>query len=465
MIVRTYFDKNNTIVYNKTVNTAKNPVTELFYGGTGASNAYSRFIFKFDESRLVSLYNDKTYADLTKLKHTLKLTNTGAFDKRLLNDLVGSKARTSSFDLILFKITQNWDEGTGYDYEIPINLFGDINYSINPSNWIEPINTQQWVNGNGVYSGSPIVVATQHFDNGNENIEMDITGYVNGLLTGDTNYGLGLAYHPNIEAITTNDYQYVGFFTKYTQTFYEPFVETVYSNHINDDRHNFFLDKDNKLYLYVNLNGKPTNLDSLPTVEIYDENEVLVSTITNVIHVTKGVYAVELNIATSPTVFENLQYIDKWKNIVVNGINRPDIELDFILKDSMKFFNIDDSDALPKPFGITVTGVRRDEKIKRGDIRKVLISARIPYTVEQKQTLDSIKYRLYVKEGRNEYTVIDYHNVEMTNNTNYFLLDTESLLPNIYYLDVKVESNQEVNTVRETISFEIVSQSDLKAGI
>jgi hypothetical protein len=153
---------------------------------------------------------------------------------------------------------------------------------------------------------------------------------------------------------------------------------------------------------------------------------------------------------------------DVWKNVVINGVTRPNIELDFVLKDSMGYFNIGDSDDLPKPFGVTVTGIRRDEKIKRGDIRKVLVSARIPYTIEQKQSLDSLKYRLYVKEGRNEYTVIDFQDVEMTNNTNYFLLDTQSLLPNTYYLDIKVESNLEVNTVRESISFDIVSQSDLR---
>jgi hypothetical protein len=69
---------------------------------------------------------------------------------------------------------------------------------------------------------------------------------------------------------------------------------------------------------------------------------------------------------------------------------------------------------------------------------------------------------LYVKEGKNEFTVIDYQNVEMTPNTNYFLLDTQSLIPNTYYLDVKYESNLEVNTVKDVLSFDIVSQVELR---
>ena len=58
--------------------------------------------------------------------------------------------------------------------------------------------------------------------------------------------------------------------------------------------------------------------------------------------------------------------------------------------------------------------------------------------------------------------MIDFQDVEMTNNNNYFLIDTGSLIPGIYYLDVKVESNLEVSTNKEVLKFEIVSQSDLR---
>ena len=91
-----------------------------------------------------------------------------------------------------------------------------------------------------------------------------------------------------------------------------------------------------------------------------------------------------------------------------------------------------------------------------------MVSARIPYTVNQTQKIDRLDYRLYVKEGKNEFTVIDYQPLEMTPNTNYFLLDTSSLIPNTYYLDVKYESNLEVSTNREILKFDIVSQVELR---
>ena len=70
MVLRTYFDRNNTLIYNNNTNVGRNPVTELYYGGTGAEQSYTRFIFQFDESRIKELYDNKTYPDLSKLKHT-----------------------------------------------------------------------------------------------------------------------------------------------------------------------------------------------------------------------------------------------------------------------------------------------------------------------------------------------------------------------------------------------------------
>ncbi len=465
MVIRTYFDKNNTIVSNDTINTGLNPVSELFYGGLDNENKYSRFLFHFDETRLRNLYTGGTFTDLTKLTHTLKLTNTGSFDTDLLNGTFSGKDRACSFDLILFTINQDWDNGVGYDYDVCNLIMGECSVSVNPSNWANSSTGIGWSGGTGVYSGSPsgITVTTQHFDFGNENIEMDITDHVNGLITGNTNYGLGIAFARAFEQTETTALQYVGFFTNNTQTFYEPFVETIYSNHITDDRNNFFLDKNNKLYLYVNIAGNPTNLDSLPSVNVYDKDDVLFSAYsqTAVTHVTKGVYSIDINVPTTASNTETM-YTDVWSGITINGVSRPLITLDFVVKDSLGYYNIGNNDMLPKKVAVTISGVKNQEKIKRGDIRKIIVSARIPYTVEQTQAISDLKYRLYVNEGKAQLTVIDFQPIEMANNYYYFLLDTASLIPNTYYLDVLVESNQEVTTLTNVINFDIVNNVNLR---
>lgn len=466
MVIRTYFDKNNTIQYNDLTNTGLNPVTELFYGGDTSKTKYSRFLFYFDESRIKSFYTGGTMPDLAKMTHTLNLTNTSAFDEELLNQQTADgKDRANSFDLILFRIGQNWDEGSGYDY-LTTKFIGGVGntVSVNASNWSEAQNNTYWDGGNGVYSGSAsaVTIQTIHFDKGNEHIELDITDTVNDYLSGgSTNYGLGIAFTRIFEETPSDDYQYVGFFTRHTQTFYEPYVETKYNEQILDDRNRFYLDKPNKLYLYVNLGGEATNLDSNPTVVISDNNGVVITAITATTHVTKGVYSVDLQL-DSTNYTPELMFTDTWSGLTIGGVNRNPVELEFLLKDSSCYYNIGTDEELPKKYGFSVNGIKRDERIIRGDIRRVNISARIPYTVDQQQVIDNIQYRLYVKEGKGEVTVIDYENVHRTAFSNYFLLDTESLIPQTYYLDIKVTSNGEVTTVKNVINFDIVSEVKYK---
>ena len=336
MVIRTYFDRNNTIILDGYANTGRNPVSELYYGGGSTNKSYSRFLFHFDETRLKNLHNGGTFPNLGLLKHTLIMTNTGAFDLNLLGrDTPYGKQRASSFDLVVFKLPQNWDEGVGYDYNIDVPLqepsyqntngAGITVYSTNPSNWTYAQTNLPWNNGPGTYTGSPtpIMVGTQHFEQGNENLEIDITDIVNTYLTGATNYGLGIAFPYSYEQTVTTDYQAVGFFTRHTQTFYEPYVETTYSCHIKDDRTDFYLDKPNRIYLYVNINGTPTNLDELPTVNVYDNCGTIISSYTqnDIAHCTKGVYYIDLLVQTGGNNEPGVIINDVWGNIMINGIH------------------------------------------------------------------------------------------------------------------------------------------------
>jgi hypothetical protein len=458
MLVKTYFTKNNTITYNTLLNTSKNPVTEIFYGDN--SFRYSRFIFSFDESRLKALTADKTFSDLSNLKHTLKLTNTNLSSDN--GPSLAGKERATSFDLIAFKIKQFWDEGMGYDYGNEILLAGEKVVKYNPSNWIYSQTNIPWIEA-GAFSGSSNdIIASQHFDLGNENIEMDITSYVNSILTGETNYGIGLCFTSDLEATSASFAKVVGFFTRNTQTFYVPYIETEYSSRIKDDRNNFYLDKINKLYLYVNVAGNPTNLDVLPSVNIYDNNDNLFSAYTEATQVTKGVYSIDVKVPTTSNYIDSTMFSDVWSGITINGIERPEISLNFALKDNSGYYMIGDSVSEPKKVAISVSGINNGETLMPTDIRKVIISARVPYTLNQRQVIDDIKYRLYVKEGEGEVTVIDFTQIEMSNSYYYFLLDTQSLLPGVYYLDIQVLSNLEVMTLKNKLTFTIPNEANLR---
>ena len=83
---------------------------------------------------------------------------------------------------------------------------------------------------------------------------------------------------PDVEndAGLTENYS-VGFFSRHTQTFYEPFLETSFNDLIQDDRNTFFENTNNKLYLYSFKYGVPQRLDSNPTVDILDSKGEAVS--------------------------------------------------------------------------------------------------------------------------------------------------------------------------------------------
>ena len=277
-INNSYFSKNNTLTSNSFVNTGRNPVTELFFGSVISSqypNGYSRFIFDLDFTLLNQKVSDGTInLNCGQLPtHTLRMVNTTSFNEELLNTTTSQgRMRATSFDLILFRIPyidndpnqpQVWDEGVGYDFADLIYDYSpsDKNFSDRPSNWFQTTTIGTWEEagiynnqniGNDPYSGLTIV-DTQHFEFGNENVSFNMSDEINAILTGQliNVSGWGIAYKPQVENITgiTDNYE-VQFFTRHTQTFYEPFLETSYDDLIEDDRNSFSLSKVNKLYLY-----------------------------------------------------------------------------------------------------------------------------------------------------------------------------------------------------------------------
>jgi len=65
---------------------------------------------------------------------------------------------------------------------------------------------------------------------------------------------------------------------------------------------------------------------------------------------------------------------------------------------------------------------------------------------------------LYVKEGSTEVNVIEWNDVNRTYLKNYFILDTSWMIPNEYFIDIKLTSNQLVKTYTNTMKFSIVNQ-------
>ena len=61
---------------------------------------------------------------------------------------------------------------------------------------------------------------------------------------------------------------------------------------------------------------------------------------------------------------------------------------------------------------------------------------------------------------QSQVNVIEWQDVNMAYLKNYFLLDTSWMIPNRYYIDIRLTSNQEVIHYIDQMQFEIVNQVD-----
>lgn len=459
---RSYFSKNNTILGLKggsglPTNTAKNPNTEIYYG-----SGISRFIFQVELDTLKSVIDDGTYVLDENTRHNLHLTNTIFGDERFLGATNPSgKARATSFDLIIFQLDEYWDEGVGFDYRYYIddnNRLQNETYDERPSNWEWRTTLDKWAQ-EGIYIITPTnIIATVHFDNGDEDLVADVTSYVNNILTGGTtNYGLGIAFEPGYMALDNVVGQSVAFFTKYTQTFFEPYVETIFDDNIQDDRENFLADMENCLYLYVTKCNNFVDLETPPTVDILDSSQTAIVGLTDLTaeKVRKGIYRVCFGL--SGEICEKKKFFfDKWKGIIIDGNVISDVVQKFIPQPYTAGITIGSNPTDLQRYAIQFFGVKLNEKIKRGSIRKIVVTFR-SINIQRPALLCDAYYRIYIREGNTEVNIFDWTKMDRTNE-NSFMLDTSYLIPREYYLEIKAKTHGEEIFYKEDIKFEIVSE-------
>lgn len=543
MIRHFFLDKTNTILENSMQNLGLNPILSVGYG-----QFLMRSLIHFDLDEIKELIKDKTFADPSKLKFTLKMTNCFSLDTvpyekpiHISPDFLFERA--SSFDLMLFKLPMDFDAGRGYDYKNDFYIQKKLAYSEDGSNWYfakkfvpwkyerekfnidsHPLNINkkkyydrrrsdeiskeifkiagdyseglEWekvrkdleelvsaneLNGNalhgGIYSNEflaeeyekyvngedSIVIGTQHFDFGSENLSIDITKYVMDELRDELdptleydekkyieNYGLGLAFVPCNEDIGTYLKEfYVGFFNDNTNTFFHPYVEAVYDEYIMDDRESFTIGRENRLYLYVFDNGVPTNLDKVPSCSVNGVD-------LKVKQATKGVYYAILNDLTND-LEKGAIYYDKWSKIVLNGVKNEDVELEFSTRPLSNKLMISENSYSKNSLVPSLSGINDNERLKRGQEREVIVDFREKFSTDKRQIISTGEYRIYVYDGNRQLDIIPYTKIEKGFLNNFFKIYTNDFIPHKYHVDIKVNDGREIRFFENVLSFEIIS--------
>lgn len=462
MIYHTFFDKCNTLLNESEYNTGLNPVAELNCG-----DLVSRVIFHFDIERFVAMYKANEI-QLENLTHRIKMTNCGSVNLPLFNEIkqmdCNTKERAASFDVIVFTLPYEWDEGRGFDYHGDYVKGSHRVVSKEGSNWFNARGGMEW-DEPGIYSNEAlakdymdnykinddgIIVGRQHFDNGTEDFDIDVTDIVNRMIKEEMpNNGFGIAFSPRYEK-ETKENKFISFFTNHTNTFFHPYLETVNKENILDDRTKFHLGVTNRLYLYVGDYIDSINLDEMPTCTVEGrEYEVK--------QAEKGVYYVEIKFGRNDYEPETM-LSDIWSNIKVDGVEMDDVEMEFVvlpMEDRIQIGRIHRAEA--NNLVPSVYGIDESERIIIGDIREVFVDFIEEYSNGKKNMPSACEYRLYVKEGKREIDVFPYQPLERRYDSHSFLVNTNDLIPNTYYVDVKVKQGKTVKNYSEVLSFAVVS--------
>ncbi|MFW5847376.1 MAG: hypothetical protein ACOCVF_00455 [bacterium] len=435
-IFRTYFTKNNVISSINYNNFAKNPVAEISHYSQNGESILTRYIFDIDIENIKNRLDEMDLGENINVKHVLKLTNTVRYSGDVPQYSYSKNIeRAKSSDLELVSVNEDWDEGNGYTF-----TFNKSTKLGDGSNWVNKRTNIEWLAQGYYIDQLSEQIGTYHFDTGNENFEMDVTDYVANRVSGNTiSQGLMLKFTDEYENAVTDKIKSIAYHTKYTNTVYEPFVETIIDDEIQDDRTNFHRDKYQKLYL--NLNLKPDDTFTVNRVKIIDyENKIYDSITTDqIIKVNKNNYYVNALI-DSNIIPDHVICYDVWEGVMNERSFRHSNEF-YIQPDLNKFINQHNN---INAYDIKIVGLGENETISNGKTLNIHLLIRNFYDYYEDLVA---KYRLYFNVGNQyEVDVIPLTNFNKNNGRFFINLDTSWLIPNRYVLEymIMTEDGQEL---------------------
>jgi len=213
----------------------------------------------------------------------------------------------------------------------------------------------------------------------------------------------------------------------------------------------FYLGKNNKLYLYSYIGGKLENLDNIPEC-VVDDNSLLVE------QESKGIYAAHINLSSKNYKKDMIVY-DTWKNLLYDGEELDDVELEFVTKPKENFFSVSNEVSKPRILNPLISGINSNEKLNRGEQRIIKLYFREPYTSKNYDLVDNCQYRIYVNDGEREVTIVDWDDINKMDKSNLFIIKTDEFVPADYHVDIRAQFGGNVKIYKNELNFTIVSDT------
>lgn len=259
--------------------------------GMVGSSSLGRTLIQFDLSQLTSL---TASGDFPSFGITYRLR---------MNHKTAACGHPTSFDLVIRPLSSSWDEGTGRDVDDLV----DKGYA----NWDKRTSALFWNT-----PGADVITslsATQHFDQGTEDLDVDITQIVNSWLSGTfTNNGLLIAMTASIESDAVyTDYYQKKFYSRHTN--YQdraPYIEARVDASIRDDRSNMYWGRSGSLFLYNIVGGVYQNLSANNVYVTISDSSGVLARLTASVGILPGIYSATFALPTGS--YSGSVFYDSW---------------------------------------------------------------------------------------------------------------------------------------------------------
>lgn len=303
-----------------------NTITRAFYANMGAA----------DSLELYSIYNSGSenqksrvlikfpISDISQSRTNGVLPTSGNVNFFFnLYNVTHPETLPRDYSVIITPISSAWDEGYGLDLEnlTDIGQSGSKGFG---SNWIYRSTTS----GDGLWSilGGDYITGsylkTFYFNDGTENINIDITNIVEAQISGIIpNHGLGIYLSGAFEDGTNEKTYYTKRFSaRSSEYFYKvPTIEARWESTVKDDRNDFYYksnnlsdaDNNQNIYFYNRFNGSLKDIPNNPQifVKLYNSSGSLLTSSIPATKISTGIYKAVFTITgSSEDTLEDVWY-------------------------------------------------------------------------------------------------------------------------------------------------------------
>lgn len=245
-------------------NSGASEICELYYlTSSQSSRGKSRILMYFDISSISSSIASGLIPT-SSVQYSLFLKNASH-----------AEITPYSFDVEVCPLSQTWAEGRG------LSMYDEGIKDSGVSNWTKATSLINWSISGSSYFSSSNLTASQYFETGHEDLNIDISNIVGNWLTGPIqNNGLVIKFTSPYESASEDFYVKKFYSRNVLATERSPKLVARWEKIIQDDRYNIFYGVSGSLYYYRFLNGVPDNLNGNVYVNILNSSSAVVQTLT-----------------------------------------------------------------------------------------------------------------------------------------------------------------------------------------